>query len=443
MAQIILAPLMLGGLRPWALAILTILTGVGVLAICLRPAPVQIGKHLRYLWLAIAALIGWSLLQSLPIWPMQPYPFDAPRISLAPYGWQSLAAYLIWLGGVITLTALVARLQTRLILIIARTVVITCAVQVVLAASAELMGWQTTFWFAKQAHFGYWTGSFANRNAFGNLMGFGIVACLFLYQQSRAVSFAKQLDQAGGWLALAMIFSVALIQSHSRLAFIAALVGGALFIILTPRENASNLKRLLGIALGCIAIIVVTAFASPDLFVRFTDLGRSDLIQRDDLWTTALQAILERPVAGWGADSISLVIAHFATPDLNTNANWFSSHNLWLDGTIVFGLPAMLILTMVLVFALKTAITTVQQTDTRGFLVAFIFMGLIGSIGDWVMIMPPLILPLVMLAMAGFEGALATRRATPGRADHAAQSPLPDQEGLRQPRDPARPASQP
>ncbi|GAA0626224.1 O-antigen ligase family protein [Thalassospira tepidiphila] len=431
MAQIILAPLLLGGLRPWALAILAILTGIGVLAICLRPGPVQIGKYLLYLWIGIAALIGWAILQSLPIWPVQAYPFNAPHIALAPYGWLNIAAYLIWLGGAASLTALLARLNNHLNITIARTIVITCAVQVVLAAGTDLMGWQTTFWFAKQAHLGDWTGSFANRTSFGILMGLGILASLFLYDQSRALNTAKRLDQAGGWLAIAVLFAAALLESHSRLAFIMALVGGALFIILTPRENANHFKRLIVIALGIIATIAVTAFASLELFDRFKDLARNDLIQRDDLWITALHAIAERPFTGWGADSIGLVIAHFTTPDLNANAHWFSSHNLWLDGAIVFGVPIMLILATALIIAIKTVLATCQQPDTRALLIALFFMAMIGSMGDWVMLMPALILPVVMLVMSSFEAAFAAHHAMPARGDHAGQSPAPDRKALR------------
>ncbi|NIY76907.1 O-antigen ligase family protein [Thalassospira sp. HF15] len=431
MAQIILAPLLLGGLRPWALAILAILTGIGILAICLHRGPAQMCKHLLYLWLLIAGLIGWSLLQSLQIWPIQAYPFDVARIALVPNGWLGIAVYSIWLGGVITLTALVAQLESRLPILITRTIVVACAVQVVLAASTDLMGWQTTLWFAKQAHLGDWTGSFANRNAFGVLMGFGIVACLFLYQQHRAMSVGKQFDRVGGWLALAIIFAAALVQSHSRLAIVMALVGGVLFIILTPRENAGSFKRLFLISLGCIAVIATTSIASPELFGRFSDLARSDLIQRDDLWATAAQAIAERPVTGWGADSVALVIAHFATADLNANANWFSSHNLWLDGAIMFGIPAMLILIAVLIIVLKTVIATIQQPGTRALVIALAVMGMLGSIGDWVTVMPALILPIVMLGMASFEAAIAARRGAPAPLDHAAQSPAPDPAILR------------
>lgn len=431
MVQIILAPLLLGGLRPWALAILAILTGIGMLAICLRPGPVQIGKYLLYLWIGIAGLIGWAILQSLPIWPVQAYPFNAPHIALAPYGWPNMATYLIWLGGVASLTALLARLNNHLNIAIARTIVITCAVQVAFAAGADLMGWQTTFWFAKQAHLGDWTGSFANRTAFGMLMGLGIVACLFLYDQSRALITAKRLDQAGGWLAIAVLLATAVVQSQSRLAFVMALVGGALFVIMMSRENASHLKRLTGITLGIIATITVAFLASPELFDRFTDLARNDLIQRDDLWITALHAIAERPFTGWGVDSIGLVIAHFATPDLNTNAQWFSSHNLWLDGTIVFGVPVMLILATALIIAIKTVFAICQRPDTRALLIALFVMAMLGIIGDWVMAMPALILPMVMLGMTSFEAAVATRHATPAPGGHVGQSPAPDPEVLR------------
>lgn len=427
MAQIILAPLLLGGLRPWALAILAILTGTGILAVCLRPGPVQMGKYLLYLWLMIVGLIGWCVLQSLPVWPMQAYPFNAPHIALALNGWLSVAIYLTWLGGVLTLTALVARMQPSLIIIIARTIVITCALQVLLATGADLMGWQTTFWFAKQAHLGDWTGSFANRNAFGTLMGFGILACLFLYAQNRTPSVGKHLDRAGGWLAVAIIFAAALVQSHSRLGFVMAIVGGALFVILSPRENTKSLIRLLLIALSCIVIVAGTAIASPELWTRFTDLSRTDLIQRDDLWATALHAIAQRPLTGWGAESIALVMAHFATPDLNTNAHWFSSHNLWLDGMVMFGIPAMLILMAALVIAFKMLLATCHQPDTRALLIALLVMGLLGSVGDWVIVMPALTLPIVMMGTVRFEAMFAGHHATPATADHAGQSPELDQ----------------
>ncbi|WP_417827822.1 O-antigen ligase family protein [Thalassospira sp.] len=427
MAQIILAPILLGGLRPWALGILAILTGIGILAVCVRPGLMRTGRYLGYVWLTIGAIIGWSIIQSLPVWPVQPYPFDLPRIALAPYGWQNVAPYLIWLGGLVTLTTQVAHMQPRLFIIIARTIVITCTLQLVLATSAELMGWQTTFWFAKQAHSGDWTGSFANRNAFGTLMGFGMVACLFLYDQNRALSIAKRLDHAGGWLALAIVFTVAVIQSHSRLAFVMAVIGGGLFMIQNVPIPRHRLIRSIFILLAGVVISAVAVMASPELLARFTDLGRADLIQRDDVWATALHGIAARPVTGWGANAIALVMAHFSTPDLNANAHWFSSHNLWLDGALVFGIPVMVITFCLGCIALKALVSLPLASDIRALVIAFLVMALAESIGDWVMIMPALILPVAMMTVATFATGFAARRATPLHAGHVVQPPAPDQ----------------
>lgn len=130
-----------------------------------------------------------------------------------------------------------------------------------------------------------------------------------------------------------------------------------------------------------------------------------------------------------GADGIAVVIAHFATPDLNANANWFSSHNLWLDSSLVFGIPTTLILLAAIVIAFVAAIANGKHRDTRALLIALLGMGLLGSVGDWVMVMPALILPVVMMAMTRLEATFATRRARSAPLDRAAQSPVPDQAG--------------
>lgn len=101
-------------------------------------------------------------------------------------------------------------------------------------------------------------------------------------------------------------FAAALTQSHSRLGFAMAIVGSALFVILTPGKITNRLKRPLLTALGCTAILGIVAVASPELWARFIDLSRTDLIQRDDLWMTALRAISERPITGWGQMALLL-----------------------------------------------------------------------------------------------------------------------------------------
>ena len=431
MTQIVLAPLLLGGARPWAAALLSLLTGIGILAICLTAHPVKPRRYLGRIWLVVAVLAGWALLQSLPIWPMQAAPFNAPYIALYPNAWIAMMGNLIWLAGSITLASMIAQSRPdRFTPDLAKIIIASCAVQIFLAVWAATSGLETTFWFTKQAHIGDWTGSFANRNAFGSFMDIGILACLYLYAQNPRENKAKRLDQSGGLLALAIIFAASMIQSHSRSGIILGVIGVLLFITFnTPAINRA--KRLLWAGLfGGIAMLGI-GLTDPDLANRFIELARFDLIQRDDAWQTAIHAIADRPITGFGAGSIALVMGHFATPELNTNAHWFSSHNLLLDGAMMFGLPAVIALLVAGLLALKCILNSAINPSDHALVVALTGFVLLGCLVGWVMSLPSLILPIALLWVGVFEAGLAQRAEGLERGDHRGQSPLPDQTSLR------------
>lgn len=434
MAQIILAPLLLGAARPWAMAILSIMSGLGILVVCIARKQVAAPRYLIRIWGVAAMILAWCLLQSLPIWPMRDYPFNAPQIALYPNGWMDLAANLIWFTATVTLTGLLARGRSQTLLNEAiQLLIASCALQVGLAALASVMDWQTTFWFGKSAHLDDWTGSFANRNAFGAFLGFGILACLYLFAQSKAQGIGRRLDQSGGLLALALIFAVALLESHSRSAVALTLIGTLIFLTLnTPQTTFKVIgKRALFAGFGIVALIVLIDTASPELSTRFIELARSDLIQRDDAWHTAILAIQDRPITGFGFDSVALVMGHFATAGLNTDAHWFSSHNLLLDAAIMFGIPATLAVLTALCLMATNAVMCAPNKTTRAFTLAFISMAVIGSLIGWIMSIPALILPIVIVVMACCEAAPARTRAKHQPADPMAQSPAPDQTAAR------------
>lgn len=430
MAQIVLAPLLLGGARPWATAILSIMSGLGILAVCITRKQISIPPYLVRIWGAATVILIWSLLQSLPIWPIQAYPFNAPQIALYPDAWMALAANLIWLTATVTLSNLLAQGQAQTLLNMGIKVLIaSCALQVGLAMLARVMDWQTTFWFGKSAHLDDWTGSFANRNAFGAILGFGILGCLFLFAQDKTQGTGQKLDKSGGLLAFAVIFAVALLQSHSRSALALTLIGTLIFLTVnTPHPTVKAIgKRLLFATFGIIALIALVDITNPELTARFFELARFDLIQRDDAWQTAALAILDRPITGFGFDSVALVLGHFATAGLNTSAHWFSSHNLLLDAAIMFGIPATLALVAALGLMAANTVMSAPNAATRAVVFGFISMALIGSLTGWVMSMPALILPMVILVMACREAAPARMRAMPQPGDPMAQSPVPDQ----------------
>ncbi|WP_430472775.1 O-antigen ligase family protein [Thalassospira lucentensis] len=431
MTQIVLAPVLLGGARPWAAALLSILTGIGILAICLTANPVKPRRYLGRIWLVVAALAAWSLLQSLPVWPMQDAPFNAPRIALYPNAWITMTGNLIWLAGSITLASMVAQSRPyRFARDIAKVIIASCALQVFLAVLAVILGLETTFWFAKHAHLSDWTGSFANRNAFAGFMGIGIVASLYLFTQNTARTTGKRLDQLGGMLALALIFAASLIQSHSRSGIVLGILASLVYVALNTSRN-NVMKRLFWAGGTGVAMLLVFGLADQDLAGRFAELTRFDLIQRDDAWQTALHAIADRPITGFGAGSIALVMGHFATPGLNTNAHWFSSHNLWLDGAMMFGLPAVIALLVAGLLALKSILNNAITPSDRALTVSLIGFVLLGCLVGWVMSLPALILPIAVLWVGVSEAGLAQRGEGLERVDQMAQSRLPDQTSLR------------
>jgi O-antigen ligase len=426
LTQIVLAPMLLGGMRDWAMAVLSILTGMGLLAVYLGRCNVVLSRPLVTLWAVTAGLIGWTLIQSLPTWPTQDYPFNAGHIALDPDAWIDFAGHLIWLSATVTLGSTLAR-QARSILCAAliKALIIACTLQVAIAALSAAMDWNTTFWFTKTAHLADWTGSFANRNAFGALMATGMIGCVYLFMRDDDLPWGSRIDQSGGMLALACIFAFALLQSHSRSAVLMVIIGLLVFVMMTRTERPT--QKTAGL-MGCAALAALWLIAAiPELTERFGALLRHDLLQRDDAWQTAIIAIMDRSLTGYGPDGIALAMAHFAVSGLNTNANWFSSHNLFLDAAMIFGVPVTLVLITCAVIAFKTLLSCARNRRDRAFLTALISIGFIGAMTGWVFSMPALILPLLLIAVTVYEGALATSSEAFEPDDHVVQSQQPDQ----------------
>ena len=413
-SQIVLAPLLLGGARPWAMAMLTILTGIGLIVTGWRGRMVLVPSTLQIV-LAGTLVSFWLVLQAAPFWPMQPLPFDAPRIALYPHAWQSTIGNIVWLVGTCILAGQNAQNQGRAFMRhIAIAVVISASIQAVLAAFADVMALETTYWFAKQAHLGDWTGTFANRNAFGGLMAIATLCCLYLFCRQSAATTGQRIDHAGGWVALAPIFIAALIESHSRSAAVALAIAIAGFAILyrPPRFRTGIWRTTYPflIILSTLAILKIIAAMAPGLGNRFAELARLDLIQRDDAWQTALIAITHRPLAGFGPDSIALVMDHFATDGLNRNAAWFSSHNLWFDAALIFGTPITLLLVGFILYRLSRTIRNTASRADRTLLINLaILTGIMASVG-WVASLPALILPFLSV-LCGLEAAQTTQPA--------------------------------
>ncbi|MET4731414.1 O-antigen ligase [Thalassospira sp. MBR-102] len=402
-SQIVLAPIMLGGTRPWAIAVLTILTGIGLL-VAGWFGHVKLTRPIKQVGIAGALLSVWLVVQAAPIWPTLPAPFNASHLALYPTAFLPMIGSVLWLAGIYVLAAGCAQMRgDKFTRIIAWAVIIAAILQVALACLADIFSFESTYWFAKQAHLGDWTGSFANRNAFGSLMTIAAIYALYLFCAKGTATIGSRIDHAAGWIALALIFTSALFASHSRSAVLALAIALITFAIMLRPKADRLLPRITYpvMVVACVTTaLIVIAMLIPDLGNRFAELARPDLIQRDDAWQTAIIAISHRPFTGFGPNAIALVMDHFATLGLNRKAAWFSSHNLWLDAALIFGIPATLAMAGFILYRLTRTFRAAENRLDRTLLISLAaLIGIMSSIG-WVASMPALILPFLSLLAA-------------------------------------------
>ncbi|MFH1805423.1 MAG: O-antigen ligase family protein [Pseudomonadota bacterium] len=402
---VIIAPLLLGGARLWALAILILCLGIGVMVGSFTQQRIH-APILAKIWLAGLLLGGWMVVQSLPLFGPADFPKIDSTIALNP---SALPAGLLMLLFCLLAFTLAQILRPDGNLII-RIVIASALIQAVLAGILAGFEVPTNLWFAKTAHIGDATGSFANRNAFGALMVIGILGCL--HQWGRAVGpLMHRLDRQGGWIALAIVLSAALIATHSRASMISLATGLMAMIVFAPMARRKIIMSVIPLA------VMLLILSDTTLTARFAELARPDFLQRDDLWRTALAAIAARPLAGYGMGGMDLVIDHFATPGLNMAARWPNSHNLFLDAALCFGLPVAFIgIAAILAFAVRILRAAAPSKD-RALLAGFVTIILTHALFDSVIILPALILPILILAGSTVPVPPATREANRGDAE--------------------------
>ncbi|OSQ39758.1 O-antigen ligase family protein [Thalassospira mesophila] len=398
--ELIIAPLLLGGARPWAMALLALLVAIALVGqiIHQRKSPeCGFSNAMRGICLAGGIACVWLALQTLPIWPSSlTLPFQTTSLALAPARTPDAVLYGMWLGAIVMLGATQNDLKNQLA-VICRALVASAVLQAAIAFVLFAIDAPGTLWFVKTAHINDFTGTFANRNAFCALMAAGFFACLYLWQRPTG-TLRDKLDRHGGWLALAILLFLSALASHSRAGILALIMGSLIFIWLAiPGRNRAKTLALLA------TVIVMTGavFATPALTARFAQLARRDWLQRDDVWQSAITAIMHRPLTGYGPDGIAAALQYFASPGLNTQARWASSHNLWLDGLLVLGVPVFLLISGLVGYVLISALRDLaEQAKTRpqfALVMAVLTAFLVQSLFDGIATMPAVILPVAIM----------------------------------------------
>lgn len=130
----------------------------------------------------------------------------------------------------------------------------------------------------------------------------------------------------------------------SRNALLLAVVQLLCFALMVARSSWKTVLAALG---GLVAMVGGAAVGG--IGGRSLDLATWADDPRTKLWGAAVQMIGDRPWLGWGLGNYKLVYPNYLTPDLMALSDFQGishAHNLWLTLAAEAGIPAMLLLTL-------------------------------------------------------------------------------------------------
>jgi exopolysaccharide production protein ExoQ len=300
-------------------------------------------------WRGMAAIAGASL----------PY-FILPIIILASVLW-SVEPMLTLKRGILTVGVCIFDLYVakavgldRLLKMLSTTILISALVSIVAAIAVPTVGREVL-----EGLIGDWRGVFPQKNMLGHVMSVGVLVELAMMVRARRLLLDACLRMA------LLVFLVAMARSASSLLAVAlALIMSAIY---------AGSRRGLASAVVCAivstgSIVLIAGTAGGDLSALFNLLDRDpSLTGRTDLWKYVQDAILERPVFGWGYMA-------FWTPD-SRNATYIqnqigwpapNAHDGYLELTLSLGLVGLAGFIMTALWTAQRIVVSIAQKNDLG-----------------------------------------------------------------------------
>jgi len=133
------------------------------------------------------------------------------------------------------------------------------------------------------------------------------------------------------WLALAGLYGLALVLSVSRSGWLGAMTGVCVLAIFTARpRQLPAITAAAALALAVAALLV--------LFSPLRMLNNDPPSFRLGIWRDSLSVIVERPLTGWGQDTMGLVFGRHQSADWVAGSNIDRAHSMPLDLAATQGL---------------------------------------------------------------------------------------------------------
>ena len=384
---VVLSPLPLGSNREWSWSLCAVLASV-----------------LTLIW-AFSNLRGRTVVSSLPSWPLVILFLMACAWVLiqlaawAPEAW----AHPLWpmaaaaLGQKLTGSVSLAASDgwTALMRLLSYVLVFILAYQL----SRDRARAQTAFaWLAMAgliyalfALYVYWSGyypdwlfhgkvwphdvrgTFVNRNHFVTWQGLTILCAIaYFYQrlarpvvkpyampQDREAEVTEFILRAWKPLTAMLLMVTAMVLTHSRGGFTAALCGTIVLLLLLDRRTSSRSVRSRATVIAALVVVSIAFYLTSEGVLD--RINRTDITseERVAVFADVDRGIAANPVLGFGygtfADSFRLY-------DRNeTGVQFDRAHNTWLEDTFELGLPAALALYLTLIGLALTCLRGVHR----------------------------------------------------------------------------------
>ena len=160
----------------------------------------------------------------------------------------------------------------------------------------------------------------------GNLGNANLLGALLAMALPLAADRARTATPAArrGWVALAALLAAGLVASTSRSGWLGALLGLAVVAAFAVPRRRLWLVMVAGVAVLALA---GGAVALTPLRNLNGDTGEA----RPEVWHDALALVAERPLVGWGEDTMGLVFGRHQTGDWAPGHNFDRAHSMPLD----------------------------------------------------------------------------------------------------------------
>ncbi len=402
-ALIVLAPLPMAGNRPAAWTALGLFTGIllvlwAIAATRRRPRGARTADRVllpaAILFLGALGWLLWQITGPLPAdWRPDTLQRAADLLNDPGVGGSGMALdgsaawhvllRLLTYGGVFLLAWEFGRSRERAQAILLAVIVagVGYALYGLVVHLAEL---RLVLWYPKTAYGDSLTSTFINRNSYATYAGIGLLCALALmfseWRQrqdrlrhpigatSSAIPSTRQ-ELALGALALgAAALAAALLLTGSRGGFYALALAILLCLGLLAAIRLLRGRELAGIvALGVAGLAALLLSVGDTLGQRLETGAASVESSRGDLFRPTLEAILQRPLTGYGAGSFQGVFEAVNTGELYRQGYWIDkAHNTYLELALEAGIPAAIAIVLaVLLLAALCGVALVRRRSIR------------------------------------------------------------------------------